>query len=89
MKCQICEAEDYFQKHRIISGAYGGKYTKDNTAYLCSNCHTKVHISQIILEGMFLTSSGYKLIWHRQEEPSITGMEQTDKVYTYKPQRSS
>lgn len=87
MKCEICLTENYQHKHRIISGAYGGKYTKNNVAKLCATCHTKVHEGLLVIEGIFLTTIGYRLLWHKVDEMSITNMEQQDKVYLSKRQR--
>lgn len=81
MNCQICNNEQAFHEHRIISGAYGGKYTKNNVAHICANCHEKVHRGLIIIEGIFMTTAGYQLLWHNKGAASITGMEQTEKVY--------
>lgn len=81
MKCEIewCtnEARHY---HHIISKCYNGKNSKENLAGLCPNCHDDVHRGNVILEGKFMTTDGYKLMAHRRDEPSITGMEDS-RVY--------
>ena len=75
MKCQICQ-EKFQTKHHIQSKVFEGKNIISNIAYLCASCHFKVHHSgEIIIEGNFLTSTGYQLIWHLKGEPSITGFE--------------
>ncbi|NCO32085.1 HNH endonuclease, partial [bacterium] len=71
MKCQICKINDYQNKHHIISKSKGGKNGKNNICYLCSNCHFNVHKNNIIIEGFFLTTEGYQLIFHKKNEESI------------------
>jgi len=74
MKCEIKECPiDYQEDHHIISKSKGGTNKKFNIAYLCAACHHKVHAGEIILEGKFLTSEGYQLIYHNKGESSITG----------------
>ena len=71
--CQICNNKAQ-HKHHIISKSNGGKNTKDNICYLCASCHHEVHhTGSIVIEGNFMTTSGYQLIWHKQNEDSITG----------------
>lgn len=35
--------KSFCDRHRIIEGKNGGKYTKDNTIPLCPNCHRVEH----------------------------------------------
>lgn len=77
-RCEICDSNKS-QKHHIISKCFQGTNDIHNIAYLCPNCHDDVHSSIIIIEGRFLTTNGYQLIWHNQHQPSITGYEA--KVY--------
>lgn len=41
----------------------------NNLACICANCHNLVHALKIVIEGRYLTSSGYVLFWHRENEP--------------------
>ena len=48
--CGICPFMDrsgipYLESHHIIWRSQGGKDNTDNTAALCPNCHTKMHIN--------------------------------------------
>ena len=86
-ECEICGNNEILEKHHIISKSLGGKNTKDNLCNICSNCHTKIHYSQIIIEGRFLTTSGYVLLWHKKNSLSITNMED-DRVYLFKDHQS-
>lgn len=79
MKCEICN-NNYHHEHHIVSKAFKGSNKKYNRCNLCGSCHAEVHLGNIIIEGRFLTSEGYMVIWHKKGEPSITGME-SDKVY--------
>ena len=80
MNCEICNGRA-FQKHHIISKCFGGNNKPENTCMLCANCHTLVHKDEIVLEGRFMTTEGYKLIFHKKEEASITGIEASNNVY--------
>lgn len=42
-----------------------------NLAIICSNCHRLVHAHEIIIEGVFQTSQGHKLFWHKKGEKPI------------------
>lgn len=84
MKCEIewCEETGY-HRHHIISKCYGGKNTADNICYLCPTHHHEAHTKDgnIIIEGKFRTTDGYKLISHKKGEESITG--QVANVYIF------
>jgi hypothetical protein len=77
--CEICN-KNYHHKHHIESKSFQGSNKKFNIAYLCASCHTEVHLGNIIIEGRFLTTEGYKLIFHLKGENSITGQE-SEKVF--------
>jgi uncharacterized protein YlaI len=70
--CEICnETNIILDKHHIISQSEGGTNEPSNIAHICPNCHRRIHMSQIILEGRFLTSDGYQLIYHWNDEEDI------------------
>ena len=76
--CEICkEYNDLLDKHHIMSRRYGGTNKK---CYICQNCHRKVHIGQIVIEGRFMTTNGNVIIFRNASEPSITNNEDP-KVY--------
>lgn len=73
-KCEICK--EYFEsldKHHIVSKCFSGLNHKDNTTYICPNCHRNVHLGNIIIEGYYLTTKGKILFWRNKGESSITG----------------
>lgn len=74
MLCEICGNKGH-HKHHIISKSKGGKNTKDNLTFLCASCHMEVHKKDgnITIEGKFMTTDGIKLIYHYNNEESITG----------------
>lgn len=74
-QCEICHEYHHLDKHHIQSRVYGGSNKKNNIATICPNCHRKVHLGEIILEGKFLTTNGYMLFYHLKDEPSITNHE--------------
>lgn len=76
MKCEICGRIGRTEKHHIVSKSLGGSNNRSNLAELCPNCHTSVHFREIIIEGKFMTTKGFQLIYHRKNEaPIITGQE--------------
>jgi hypothetical protein len=72
MICQICFNEAH-HKHHIVSKSKGGSNKPHNITYLCASHHHEVHSGKIIIEGNFLTSEGFQLIFHQAGEESITG----------------
>lgn len=81
-QCEICNQETYLDKHHIISRSKGGPNKSYNIAYLCPNCHRKVHRGVIILEGRFMSCTGNILVWHHKNEGSITNVQEPE-CYTY------
>jgi hypothetical protein len=77
MKCARCKEDfPHLQIHHIHSISLGGdKHSDHNKTRICPNCHEMVHRGEIILEGNFLSSNGYILIWRHSGDPSITGCE--------------
>lgn len=73
--CEICKSFEYLQTHHIQSKCYNGSNLPSNLCSLCPNCHNSVHKGDIILEGRFLTMSGNTLIFRKNGDPSITGLE--------------
>jgi len=75
MICEICNLDfPAKEKHHIHSRSLGGTEDKSNKCFLCPNCHTLVHIGDIIIEGRFSSTAGPILIWRKKGEPSITGL---------------
>jgi len=63
--CRICGETDpaVLDVHRIIPGAEGGRYTKENSTCLCCKCHRKVHDGQIVIDRYYLATNG-RLVLH-------------------------
>lgn len=40
-----------------------------NLAVICANCHRKVHAGEVIIEGVYETSIGTVLFWHKPGAP--------------------
>ncbi len=72
-KCEICGEKTFLQQHHIEGRQISNPHSKNNLCSICSNCHLKIHYGKIIIEGRFLTSNGYKLIFHLNNENSLTG----------------
>jgi hypothetical protein len=71
--CEICNKHKARHGHHIQSKSKGGSSQPFNIAYICPNCHDDVHRGNVILEGKFLTTDGYTLLYHMRGEESITG----------------
>jgi hypothetical protein len=72
MKCEICNKHRAKHTHHIQSKSKGGSNHPGNLCKLCPNCHSEVHEGVIVIEGRFLTTTGYQLIFHKKDEESIT-----------------
>lgn len=70
--CNICFTEMKLDKHHIWSTSYGGPNKSWNRCKLCPNCHKKVHYGKLIIEGWFTTSKGERLVYRKENEPSVT-----------------
>ena len=74
-KCEICSAnkKSILNIHHIIPRC--DTRSTDNYANLCcicSNCHNEVHAGEIIIIGVYYTTSGRTLMWHRKgTEPML------------------
>lgn len=74
IKCEICEFSDtkVLHRHHIIPRTDPNSTELDsNLAVICSNCHMKVHAGDFIIEGVFQTSLGTKLFFHKKGEKYI------------------
>ena len=73
MKCPICENNfKYNETHHIQSKSKNGNNKQYNKTKICPSCHELIHRGDIIIEGRFLTTNGYKLIWRYKSNNSIT-----------------
>ena len=69
--------------HHIHSLSKGGEDKSYNKCRVCPNCHRKVHMGEIIIEGRFQTTEGNKIIYRNKGEESITGFKDPP-VWLYK-----
>jgi len=73
--CEICKKQtNFIKEHHIESKTYGGGNNESNKAYICSECHDKVHCGVIIIEGRFGSMNGQILIFRNFGEESVTGL---------------
>jgi hypothetical protein len=79
--CDICTVYTFCDKHHIISKSKGGSNKIYNQTIICPNCHRKVHLGEIIIEGKFLTTSGFKLLWHYEDEENISERKQAVHIF--------
>lgn len=73
MPCEICGELHYLEDHHIHGRNIFQFDAKWNRCNVCSNCHTKIHKGDIIIEGWFSTNDGLTLLWHTDSEDSFTG----------------
>jgi uncharacterized protein YlaI len=64
-ECDICEEETPLVEHHIHGREVRDAEKPWNKTWICPNCHDKVHLGHIIIEGWFLTSKGMELIWRK------------------------
>jgi len=74
-KCEICKQTNFLVEHHIEGREVRNANNNSNIANICPNCHYQIHLGLIIIEGKFLTSDGYEIIFHRKDQKSITGEE--------------
>jgi len=83
INCDICNnilVEP--DKHHIWSKSLGGPNALWNICNICPNCHKKVHLGKLIIEGWFKSTKGRVLIWRSRGEESITNIKEHP-VYLY------
>ena len=71
--CDICKESHYLEIHHIHGRKIPNFNANWNLSNICGNCHNSVHRGAIIIEGWFMTSNGYELLWHTADEGSFTG----------------
>lgn len=79
--CEVCETFNFLVQHHISGRKIKGANKQNNLANVCSNCHLKIHKGEIIIEKRILSTEGYKLVWHKKGEESITGDDSMPYVY--------
>ena len=47
----------------MVSKSKGGSNKKYNIIKICQICHRKIHMGEIIIEGKFLTTNGYQILF--------------------------
>jgi hypothetical protein len=72
-KCPICCRQEILVEHHIEGRKIPNANHPSNLANICDNCHRKIHLGKIIIEGWFQTTAGKELFWHEANEDSFTG----------------
>lgn len=80
--CDICNQIEYLVEHHIEGREGKDANRKSNLAYICPNCHHKIHKGLIIIEQWTTTTGGRKLFWHNIGEESITGYDSKPPLLT-------
>jgi len=71
-RCQICNEPEILVEHHINGRKFQNYNVWWNLAYICSNCHNKVHHGIIIIEKWVQTTRGKELLWHYANEVGVT-----------------
>jgi hypothetical protein len=71
--CDICRDAQILEEHHIEGRDIPNFNHPSNLANICSNCHTKVHHGQIIIEKWVQTTKGKELLWHSVNKNSFSG----------------
>ena len=58
-----CEIPEVLDRHRILPGSRGGRYTPENVLRVCANCHRKIHAF-----GLVPTEEGPSSDWVKLEQ---------------------
>ena len=80
-ECPICLRKEILVEHHIHGREILNAEASWNKAYICDNCHRKIHAGYIVLEDWIGTSDGLKLIWHYSNENGLTGNDAKPYVY--------
>ncbi len=75
--CDICNQKHILVEHHIEGRKIKNYQSEKNRCYVCDNDHRLIHEGKIIVEGWVGTSTGTKLMWHYNDEPSLTGNDKT------------
>lgn len=71
--CPICLLKNFLVEHHIEGRDIPNPNHSSNLAYICDNCHRKIHEGIIIIEKWAMTSDGQQLLWHSVDKPSLSG----------------
>jgi len=74
-QCDICHETEPLVTHHIRGRDIPNPEHPSNLTQVCSNCHYKIHLGRIVLEGWFKTTAGKELMWHFKEDKGFTGVE--------------
>lgn len=84
-KCRVCKVRTKTDNHHIQSISFGGPDIDWNRCRICPNCHRKVHMFEIIIEGwvMSMSKHGKTLVWRNYGEEKIVEDMEDPKVWLY------
>ncbi len=70
--CEVCGLADrrILHRHHIMPQCDPRCHNgSGNLACLCPNCHSLVHAGEVVILGVYPSTSGRCLVWHRRGEP--------------------
>jgi len=74
--CPICLLKSPLVEHHL-----DGRQKSDLTVWICAGCHDRVHMGEVIIEGVFMTSVGKELYWHNKGNPPKIAVGHSPPVY--------
>lgn len=81
LPCEVCSETNFLVQHHIKGRHITRPNDHNNLANVCSNCHLKIHKGEIVIEKRVMTTAGYKLMWHKSTESSVTGSDSETYLY--------
>ena len=75
--CDICKEKSILISHHIAGRKIENAEKWWNKANICDKCHRLTHEGKIIIENWCSTTNGRELIWHYENEKSLTGNDST------------
>lgn len=73
--CGICGEKTILVEHHVDGRNTVMKNRMFNRINICPNCHMQIHSGNIVVEDVFMTTMGYRIIWRRNGDMPITGRE--------------
>lgn len=71
--CGMCGAKEFLIEHHISGRDIPNYNHPSNLAYICSNCHMKLHEGSAVIERWVGSTSGKVLSWHMKGEQGVVG----------------
>lgn len=71
ISCEICYLAKpvILHRHHVIPrGDPRSTNSDNNLAILCPNCHSQVHTGELVILGVYSSTDGKTVVWHKKGE---------------------